>query len=192
MLVKIVRHVHRLIPIPTKIFLPLSLLSAIAGFAYTVDHSPRIALWLFFASGVLGFISLALSNGAYGTQVNYVRRVTFRTVDFFFVFSFLWLEICTPCMCKSTWVAICIFVTSYPMFTFWGYKGRFEPPRLLIRRRIQYLLMLLVAYLALTDKNLAGNALVLLGTVGIISSVQQLMSTLLFFRRVNEEESEDE
>ena len=172
MLAKSIVRVHKVLPLPARIFSPLALVLAIAGFICFTHQDLWCGFWLFAAAGVSLVTSrvlvIAEGNLAFGP----IREASSRAVKFLLIFSYFWMDFETLGLGMGPWVALALFFSSFPILSIWS--DNVEEYIELFGRRISLLIALSVPLFAMYSEHGAGYAMIALVGFGILTAVYRL------------------
>lgn len=175
MTTKIIRKIHQVIPLPLKLFTPLAVVLATAGFICFTYQDLWAGFWFFAVAGIATTVSRALllqfgSFFAFGP----LREAAGHTIKFLLIFAYFAMDFETPGLDLGPWIALILFFSSIPEFAFWS--NNIEEYIILVANRISYLIALSVPLFAMYTEHGAGYALVTLFGFSVLSTAYRLFA----------------
>lgn len=141
----------------------------------------------FILAGVLDLIDGAVARDTQNTSPlgAFLDGSFDRFIDFFLIFSYLWLPIHTPLFALDKWVMLALFFAIMPSFevAYANHRGALDDPEEKINWRFlnrgeMYVLMSLIPLLSNFNPNWAGYTLVALVILSALTTLQTLYHPL--------------
>lgn len=183
------------LPISPNSYTWLTLLPAVLGFVAVVCGYILTGVLLFICSGLLDLVdgAVARHTGKTSRYGAFLDGSLDRVVDFFVIFSYLWLPIQVPewGLELEAWIVIAIYAAILPSFevAYANHRQAVDDPDETVIWRIlhrgeMYTLMLLVPFISVFSAVWAGYVLIILVSLSVITTLQTFFSTLYHARKL--------
>ena len=183
------------LPLNPNVYTWFSVVPTFFGFLAIIDGYIFTGVLLFLVSGLLDLIdgAVARQTGKVSKYGAFLDGSLDRLVDFFVIFSYLWLPIVVPSwgLDLGAWVVIAAYFAILPSFevAYANHRQAVDDPHERIIWRIlnrgeMYTLMLLIPVVSIFSSIWAGYILILLVVLSIITTLQTFFSTLYHAKKL--------
>lgn len=175
------------LPLPSSFYTVLSLFIAAFAMALAYSHHFIATISLFFVAAFCDVIdgAVARAQKKASNLGAFIDGVTDRFVDFAILFSYFFFDIETIWLNLGQWIAIASFVVILPSFNvaYANHRGAVDDDDetiiwRLMNRGEMFFLMMAIPIASMFSRSAAGNLLILLVMLSIITIIQTIVATI--------------
>lgn len=170
---------------------------AVLGFIAVVTGFIFTGVLLFILAGLLDLVdgAVARHRGQASGYGAFLDGSLDRIVDFFVIFSYIWLPLEVPGMSLGAWVALALYFAILPSFevAYANHRQAIDDPTetliwRILHRGEMYTLMMFIPTVAIFSPVWGGYLLIALVVLSIITTLQTFFATLYHSRKRMQEE----